>query len=167
MINLFGYRVNVVFIAKQDEVFGYAWHYSREKAFQHLSKIMEYHGLDGEIKEDKGLEDWLQEKLDEVVVRGKAFELPEFNYRNRGVYEEIMKIPKGKTATYSEIARKSGVRYGELLSCLMKNPFQILIPCHRLVTKRRTLMGFYPLGVDLKRKLLCIEGADLNEENSC
>jgi len=166
-MNLFGYRVSVVFLTRRDEVLGYAWHYSREKALRHLSKIMEYHCLDGEIKEAEWLENWLQKKLDEVVIDGNEFKLPEFNYRNKRVYEEIMKIPKGKTATYSEIARNSGVRHAEVLSCLMRNPFQILIPCHRLLTKRRTLMGFYPLGIEVKRKLLRIEGADFNEEDSC
>ena len=89
------------------------------------------------------------------------FDLPDFDYRKRLVYENLMKISKGKTATYAQIARKSKVKYTELLIALMRNSFQVLIPCHRLVTNKGTLFGFYPLGKKVKRKLLEIEGVKL------
>ncbi len=89
------------------------------------------------------------------------FNLPDFNYQNKLVYENIIKIPKGRTATYAQIARKSKVEYNELLVTLMRNPFQVLIPCHRLVTNKGTLFGFYPLGKEVKRKLLELEGVGL------
>jgi methylated-DNA-[protein]-cysteine S-methyltransferase len=89
------------------------------------------------------------------------FNLPDFNYQNKLVYENIIKIPKGRTATYAQIARKSKVEYNELLVTLMRNLFQILIPCHRLVTNKGTLFGFYPLGKEVKRKLLELEGVGL------
>ncbi len=108
---------------------------------------------------------WLAEKLREVLIHGRSFKLPEVSYRNRRVYEEIIKIPRGKTATYSGIARKSGVAYTELLVALLRNPLQILIPCHRLLTKKGTLMGFYPLGKDVKRRLLDMEGAKYGKKD--
>ncbi|MGQ4833914.1 MAG: MGMT family protein [Candidatus Asgardarchaeia archaeon] len=43
----------------------------------------------------------------------------------------------------------------------MRNPFQIQIPCHRLLTNKGSLFGFYPPGKEVKRKLLEIEGAVL------
>jgi len=73
------------------------------------------------------------------------------NYKNKKVYEVLTKIPKGKTMTYSELANKLGVKYTEVLITLMRNPFQVLIPCHRLLTKKKTLMGFYPLGKEVKK----------------
>ena len=74
------------------------------------------------------------------------------------LYEGLIKIPKGKTMTYSELATRSGVKYTEVLITLMRNPFQVLIPCHRLLTQKGTLMGFYPLGKEVKKRLLEIEG---------
>ena len=160
-MELYGFEIEVVFLRKKDEVLAYAWHYTREKAMSHLRKIMDYHNLKGEIVKSEALEDWLINEIRGVVEKGKKFLLPDFNYRNRAVYEEIIKIPRGETATYSEISHTSGVKFTQMLVSLMRNPFQILIPCHRLLTKRNTLMGFYPLGVEVKKKLLEIEGANL------
>ncbi len=111
--------------------------------------------------EGEALEGWLGRELGRVVLRGERFALLGFEYRNRRVYEKIMEIPRGRTATYLEIARASKVKYAEMLTALMGNPFQALISCHRLVTKKGTLMGFYPLGVEVKRRLLEVEGAKL------
>ena len=157
-MNLFGFEVEVLFLVKDGKALAYAWHYSKEKARKHMHRICEYHNLKGSISESKELENWLSEKLRSVVIRGEKFTLPEFEYRNRRVYERITEIPKGKVATYSDIAKMSGVKYVEMLVALMRNPFQILIPCHRLVTKKGTLMGFYPLGKEVKEALLKIEG---------
>lgn len=157
-MELFGFKVNVVFLTKKDNIFAYAWHYSKEKAIKHLNKIAEYHGLKGKVKESKEMEKWLKNKIEEVVINGKKFEMPAFEYKNKNVYKAIINIPKGKTSTYSEISKTSGVKYQEVLISLMRNPFQILIPCHRLLTKKGTLMGFYPLGREVKRKILEIEG---------
>ncbi|RLI79490.1 hypothetical protein DRP05_03830 [Archaeoglobales archaeon] len=160
-MNLFGFNVEVVFLVSNGDVLAYVWHYTRERAFNHMQKIVEYHGIGGEWKKSLKLERWLLEELHRVVVEGKKFSLPEFDYTNKRVYEEILKIPKGKTLTYSEIARKSGVKYTEVLMALLKNPFQVLIPCHRLLTKKGTLMGFHPLGKDVKSKILRIEGVEV------
>jgi len=47
----------------------------------------------------------------------------------------------------------------------VRNPFQVLIPSHRLLTKSNSLKGFYPLGIEVKRKLLEIEGAKWQEKS--
>jgi len=156
-VNLFGIDVKVIFLLRNDDILAYAWHYSNDKAMTHMERIKEFHGIEGEVKVDGDLERWLEERVREVVIDGKRFSLPDFGYRYREAYEEIARIPKGETRTYSEIARRAGIKYKDLLVALMRNPFQILIPCHRLVTKKGTLMGFYPLGKDVKRRLLEIE----------
>jgi len=164
-MNLFGTKLEAVFLVKGEEVLAYAWHYSKDKALQHLQKIREYHNLRGEVVYSRELEGWLEEEVERVVVNGEKFSLPEFEYKNREVYEVIVQIPRGKTARYSEIARLSGVKFTQLLVALMRNPLQVLIPCHRLVTKDGTLMGFYPLGVEVKRKLLEIEDVKWQEKS--
>jgi len=156
-MNIFGFKVYVIFLISKDKLLAYSWHYTKEKAMKHMEKIIEFHKLEGRIVKSEKYEKWLEKKLKEVVIEGKGFELPAFNYRNRKVYEELIKIPKGSTITYSELSKLSKVKYPEVLTTLMRNPFQILIPCHRLLTKKKTLMGFYPLGKEVKKKLLEIE----------
>lgn len=95
-MELFGFKVNVVFLTKKDDIFAYAWHYSKEKAIHHLNKIAEYHGLKGKVKESKEMERWLKNKIEEVVINGKKFEMPAFEYKNKNVYKAIINIPKGK-----------------------------------------------------------------------
>ena len=151
-MDLYGYN---------DEVLAYAWHYDERRALKHLKKIMEYHNLKGKIKKSIEFEKWLKEEVDKVVMKGAKFTLPDFEYQNRFVYENIIEIPRSKIATYAQIARISSVKYTEMLKALMRNPFQILIPCHRLLTNKGSLFGFYPLGKEVKRKLLEIEGVRL------
>ena len=160
-MNLYGFEIEVVFLVHGGEILAYAWHYDPKKAFRHLKKIMTFHNLKGKTKTSIELENWLKKKIDDVVMRGIKFSMPNFEYRNKAVYENIIKIPRGKTATYAQIARMSNVKYTEMLKTLMRNPFQILIPCHRLLTNKGSLFGFYPLGKEVKRKLFEIEGAVL------
>lgn len=157
-MELFGFKVKVVFLISNNDVLAYSWHYTDRKALKHMEKIIEFHNLSGKIMESAKLEKWLKEKLEDVIIGEEKFSLPEFNYANKRVYEEILKIRKGEILTYSDIAKYSGIKFPQLLIALMRNPFQILIPCHRLLTKKGTLMGFYPLGIEVKKKLLEIEG---------
>ncbi len=157
-MNLFGFEVKVFFCVNKNEVTAYAWHYTEEKAKKHLEKIRTFHNLEGKIIRSDTLEEWLYNELQKVVLKGRKFILPQLEYKNKIVYERIIEIPKGRTATYAEIARKSGVKYTQMLITLLRNPFQILVPCHRLVTQKGTLMGFYPLGIEVKKTLLKIEG---------
>ena len=157
-MELFGFKVKVVFLISNNDVLAYSWHYTDRKALKHIEKIIEFHNLSGKIMESAKLEKWLKEKLEDVIIGEEKFSLPEFNYANKRVYEEILKIRKGEILTYSDIAKYSGIKFPQFLITLMRNPFQILIPCHRLLTKKGTLMGFYPLGIEVKKKLLEIEG---------
>ncbi len=70
-------------------------------------------------------------------------------------------IPYGRVASYKWIIKKIG--YGSPRSAgqaLSKNPFAILVPCHRVVGKDGHLRGFGG-GLDWKRKLLTIEGREI------
>jgi methylated-DNA-[protein]-cysteine S-methyltransferase len=82
-----------------------------------------------------------------------------FNVR---VYTFTRGIPRGETVTYGEIAAKlklSGAVHA-VAQALARNPFVIIVPCHRVLEA-----GFYADrisphgGVISKRRLLSIEGA--------
>lgn len=95
----------------------------------------------------------------------KAFDIPiklmgtEFRKK---VWNELLKIPYGKTVSYKDIA----IKIGKPKACRAvgmanhNNPILIIVPCHRVINENKKLGG-YALGLDLKRRLL-----ELEKENS-
>lgn len=84
---------------------------------------------------------------------------PEFHAR---VYEIARAIPPGETLTYGEIAVMLGDRLlaREVGQALGKNPWPIVVPCHRVTAAGGKPGGFSARGgVNTKLKLLAIEGA--------
>jgi methylated-DNA-[protein]-cysteine S-methyltransferase len=84
---------------------------------------------------------------------------PEFHAR---VYEIARAIPPGETLTYGEIAVKLGDRLlaRDVGAALGKNPWPIVVPCHRVTAAGGKPGGFSARGgVNTKLKLLGIEGA--------
>jgi len=158
MLDLFGFKVHVYFLVSKDAILACGWHYEPDKALSHLNKIIEYHELEGDVIQSRIYEDWLRHQLNKTVLEGKVFRMPKVDYRDMNIYLKLLEVKRGETITYSELARRAGVRYTRILTALLRNPFQVLIPCHRLVTNKGTLMGFYPLGLKVKRRLLELEG---------
>jgi len=77
------------------------------------------------------------------------------------VFKEAMKIPCGAVETYSGLARKSGCPNGSRAvgNALAKNPFPLVVPCHRIIRGDGRLGGFSAWGgITLKEKLLKLEG---------
>lgn len=74
-------------------------------------------------------------------------------------------IPRGWVSTYARIAKHVGIKNGARVigNALAKNPFPIIIPCHRAIKSDRTLGG-YQGGISMKRKLLEMEGVTLSEK---
>ena len=77
------------------------------------------------------------------------------------IYEQVMKIPKGKVATYGQIALFAGnSRWARVVGyALHSNPDQKNIPCHRVVNRfGETAKAFAFGGQDEQRRLLENEG---------
>jgi len=86
--------------------------------------------------------------------------VPEFNAR---VYEITRRIPPGETLTYGQIAVQLGDRLlaQQVGAALGRNPWPIIVPCHRVTAANGKLGGFSARGgTDTKLKLLAIEGAE-------
>lgn len=75
------------------------------------------------------------------------------------VWNELRRIPFGETISYKELAvRCSGVTYSRAVANANgKNPISIIVPCHRVISSDGSIGG-YTGGVDIKEKLLGIEG---------
>lgn len=80
------------------------------------------------------------------------------SFRKR-VYGEICKIPYGRVCTYKDIACLIDNPKGQRAvgQAVGSNPLPIIVPCHRVIAKNS--LGGFSLGLDLKRKLLKIEGS--------
>lgn len=74
------------------------------------------------------------------------------------VWNELQKIPYGKTKSYSEIAEIIGNKNAQRAvgSACNRNPIMIIIPCHRVISNNGKLGGF-AYGDEVKQKLLKIE----------
>jgi methylated-DNA-[protein]-cysteine S-methyltransferase len=72
------------------------------------------------------------------------------------------KIPFGAVSTYRSVARRAGNENASRAAggALNHNPIPIVVPCHRVVGSNGSLVG-YAGGLDVKRRLLAIEGADV------
>ena len=81
------------------------------------------------------------------------------------VYEIICRIPKGKVASYGQIARALGSpRASRAVGRVLHvNPDPERIPCHRVVNKYGRLAPSYGFGgQDEQKRLLESEGVEVN-----
>lgn len=85
-------------------------------------------------------------------LRGTEFQL--------ACWRALQQIPYGQTRTYADIARAVGRPQGFRAVGMAnnRNPLAIVVPCHRVIASDGTLCG-YGGGLDVKRKLLQLEGA--------
>jgi methylated-DNA-[protein]-cysteine S-methyltransferase len=84
---------------------------------------------------------------------------------DRRVYEIARSIPPGRVLTYGEVASRLGIDNARAIGqALGRNPFAIIVPCHRVVAAGGKLGGFSANGgTTTKRRLLAIEGARRDE----
>ena len=78
------------------------------------------------------------------------------------VWKEISKIPYGQTMSYKEIAARIGHPNSSraVANACGKNPYPVIIPCHRVICTNGKLGGYSgPGGISEKRRLL------INENN--
>jgi len=73
----------------------------------------------------------------------------------------VFKIPRGEVKTYKEVAEAMESRAWRAVgSAMARNPFPLVIPCHRVVRSDLNL-GNYGGGVEMKRELLKKEGVKI------
>jgi methylated-DNA-[protein]-cysteine S-methyltransferase len=104
-----------------------------------------------------------------AVLSGSAVDLGFVELDERGidplrraVHAATRMVLPGRTATYGEIARMIGRPDGarDVGAALARNPFPIIVPCHRVLGANGRLIGFSaPGGLATKRRMLELEGA--------
>ncbi|MBK8013156.1 MAG: methylated-DNA--[protein]-cysteine S-methyltransferase [Deltaproteobacteria bacterium] len=91
---------------------------------------------------------------------------PDFHAR---VYQLARSIPSGETRSYKEIAEALGSPGAARAvgQALARNPFPIVVPCHRVLAARQKIGGFSaPGGVETKRRMLALEQATTSQATS-
>lgn len=85
--------------------------------------------------------------------RGTAFQ--------QKVWQELAQIPYGKVISYKQLAERveSPRGYRAVGSANGANPIPLILPCHRVVTHKKSLGG-YSLGLELKKRFLSLEGLE-------
>jgi methylated-DNA-[protein]-cysteine S-methyltransferase len=74
------------------------------------------------------------------------------------VYKAVIAIPLGEVRTYKWVAKKAGSAraYRAVGLILKKNPYPLIIPCHRVVKSDKETGG-YAFGIKNKKRLLELE----------
>jgi len=78
-------------------------------------------------------------------------------------YRALQKIPAGKVVTYKQLASYAGRDNAPRAvgQALAKNPFPIVVPCHRVISSNGSLGGFSARGgIGYKKRLLSHEGVN-------
>jgi O-6-methylguanine DNA methyltransferase len=124
----------------REEKMGIAFEHSPRRMRPYLSQLEEYFA--GKRRE-------FTLPLD---LRGTDFQ--------RACWRALLAIPYGKTRSYADIARAMGkpTAFRAVGMANNRNPIAIVVPCHRVIASDGTLCG-YGGGLDVKRKLLELEGA--------
>jgi len=108
-------------------------------------------------------EKWVKEIVQQVEGNPPRMELPldlQATAFQRRVWQELQKIPRGSTRTYTQVARSLGnpkaVR--AVARACATNPVSIVVPCHRVIRGDGSLAG-YRWGLSRKEQLLAQERA--------
>ena len=75
------------------------------------------------------------------------------------IYKKLLDVPKGKIATYGDLAKSVGLKNGQRVvgKIMNKNPYPVIVPCHRVVMSTGKIGG-YAYGEHIKTKMLNDEG---------
>ena len=78
------------------------------------------------------------------------------------IYKKLLEVPKGQITTYGELAKAVGLKNGQRIvgKIMNKNPYPVIIPCHRVVMSTGKIGG-YAYGEQIKINLLNDEGIQI------
>ena len=84
------------------------------------------------------------------------------------VWSALLSIPYGETRSYKDVAIQVGKPNASRAVGMAnhENPIPIFIPCHRVISSDGTLGG-YSEGIDIKAKLIQLEGQSSRKDLPC
>jgi methylated-DNA-[protein]-cysteine S-methyltransferase len=92
-------------------------------------------------------------------------DMADLTVAEQAIYSALRLVPYGGTTTYGDLAARIG-QPGAARSvgmAMARNPWPLVVPCHRVLAKGGALHGFSaPGGLETKRRMLVMEGVDLD-----
>jgi methylated-DNA-[protein]-cysteine S-methyltransferase len=134
---------------------------SEEKAFKLIAGLKKNTNLEIDFIGEK-IRKFLNGKIQEFNL--DYIDINQCYESQRKVLLAEYNIPRGWVSTYKRIAINIGITNGARVvgNALAKNPFPIVIPCHRAIKSNGELGGFQG-GTKMKRALLELEGVEFSE----
>lgn len=113
------------------------------------------------LKEARGqIEAYLNGQLTQFDL---PLDLDQGTHFQKSVWSELCRIGFGQWLSYSQVAQRIGnpkaVR--AIGGAANKNPFPLVVPCHRVLGADGSMVGFAP-GICLKKALLSLEGHNIS-----
>jgi methylated-DNA-[protein]-cysteine S-methyltransferase len=130
---------------------------------EEVKRALEEHYTEDLLRDEKGMEKikqkikgYLEGKVRSFKEKMDVSGITPFEMK---VWDTVIGIPYGEVRSYAWVAGKVGApRKGRAVGqALKRNRLPVVIPCHRVINKTGDLGGFSD-GVEMKRKLLNIEG---------
>lgn len=111
---------------------------------------------DMEYKTNNDLSDLIMKRINgDIDILSLPLYKQGTSFQN-GVWKEIAKVPFGEVITYKQLSERVGTRgYRAVGVACGKNPFPILIPCHRIVAKNG--IGGFSGDIYIKKTILKYE----------
>ena len=134
----------------------------RKRSVEDLSRL-----LKGTITPDDRHNETVLTQLHEYLeAERQTFDVP-LDLRGtpfqKAVWDRLLNIPYGETRSYAEVAASIGrpTALRAVGGAVGANPVSIVIPCHRVIGKDGSLVG-YGGGLPLKERLLALEQGSLD-----
>jgi len=114
------------------------------------------------VEHDDEILEKTRTQLDEYLKgRRSEFDIPVLMVGTdfqKSVWNALLQVPYGATASYLQIARAIGKEKAvrAVGNACRANPIGIIVPCHRIIGSDGSLVGYYG-GLSLKRRLLNLE----------
>jgi methylated-DNA-[protein]-cysteine S-methyltransferase len=115
--------------------------------------------------------DQTKQQLNEyITAKRKSFDLPLLlvgtDFQKK-VWQELIKIPFGQTASYLQLSENLGNKLAirAVASANGANALSIIVPCHRIIGSKGELVG-YAGGLAAKQKLLTLENEKFGQKIS-
>jgi len=138
--------------------------FARESSEDFFSELKQ-RGFTGKA-DQHAIDDVASQLRDYFSGRRKQFEMTVDLSGMTPFTQQVLKatasVPFGKLSTYQDIARAIGKPGASRAvgNALGRNPIPVVVPCHRIVRSDWTIGG-YTGGLDIKQRLLSIEGSAL------
>jgi len=107
---------------------------------------------------------WLKAYFKKIIIPIPPLKPAKTKFSNI-VREKTLNISFGECKTYSDIAKKikNPKAYRAVAQVLKHNPYMIIVPCHRVISKKG--IGGYNSGIEVKEKLLKFENCKTSKSD--